>query len=171
MPQKTPDPAEIFEQIRANWAFEHLIVSVLAGAGVGGALTFLAALGGALITNGGIIAALGPALAKSVLIAVLIFLIGFLSGVLLIAPLFRALERAKRRSVWPYVAAALIIAGLALALVSNVRAAHPVGPGVAAPVLTASVVIAVLFARRMRPLWRAAEKAELAEDDTVKKLH
>lgn len=163
MSREKPDPGEIVEQIRANWAFEHLIVAVLTGAGVGGALTFVWNLIAAVMSGVAIAATLLSALTTGVLVAFLIFLIGFLSGVLVIAPLFRAMEKMKRRGAWPYVAASLIIAAVALALGSSLRGPPGVGPDVAAPVMIASLVIAVLFARRMRPLWKAAEQAEAGE--------
>lgn len=171
MPHRKQDPADIIEQIRTNWAFEHMIVAVLTGAGVGGALTFLTALGGALLSHAGLGPALGPAFVKAVLVAFLVFLIGFLSGVVIVAPLFRAMERARRRSVWPYAVALLAIAAVALALASNLSGPAGVGPGVVMAVVASSVVIAVLFARRMRPLWRAAEKAEAEAADDLKMLH
>lgn len=166
MPREQPDPEDVLEQIRTNWAFEHLIVAVLTGAGVGGTLTFLWTLAAAF-SGASIGAVLASALTTGLLTAFLVFLIGFLSGVLVIAPLFRAMERMKRRSVWPYVAAFLVIAAAALALASGFRG--PVGPNVAAPVIISSIVIAVLFARRMRPLWRAAERAELEEGEQAPK--
>ena len=170
MSRPTQHQAEIFEQIRANWAFEHLIVSVLTGAGVGGVLTFAIALGS--VTISGALAASGIAaiFVKALLVTFLIFLAGFLSGVLIVAPLFRALEKAKRRSIWPYVAAFLAIAAAGLLLVSNMRGSASVGLDVAIPVMAASVVIAFVFARRIKPLWRAAERAEAETANERKRL-
>jgi len=169
LPARAPDPTELLEQIRANWAFEHLLASVLVGAGVAGALAFLIGVGAGLIANSTIFAAAAAAFAKALKIAFLVFLIGFLSGVLVIAPLFRMLERAKRRSGWPYVVAALAIAIAGLALVSNLRGAD-IGFDVAAPVIASSLVISVLFSRRMRPMWRAAAKAEAEDAADPKRL-
>lgn len=163
MPSRQPDPGDFVEQIRANWAFEHLIAAVLAGAAIGGVLAFVWNLIDAFAAGQALAGALAASLTTGLLIAFLIFLIGFLSGVLVIAPLFRMFERTKRRSMWPYVVASLAIAAVALAFGSGLRGPPGVSLSVAVPVMISSLVIAVLFARRVRPLWRAAEKAEAEE--------
>ncbi len=170
-PRPHRDRAEFFEQIRTNWAFEHLIVAVLTGAGLAGMLTFAVAFATVLFSGGGLGGAFAASFFQALVVTFLVFLIGFLSGVLIIGPLFRALEKQKRRTALPYVAASLAIAIAALALIANMRGVGALSVNIAAPVIISSVAIAVIFARRLKPLWDAAEKAEAETLPPVKKLH
>lgn len=152
------------EQIRANTAFEHIAVAVLAGAGVCGAAVFVLQLGLSISNGVSITTAALSAIFAALVFALLFFLIGFAAGAIIVTPLFRLLENAKRRSGWPYAAAALGVAGASLIIAGAL-------PGVEAPsvpsivsVVGASIATAVIFARRMKPFWiaAAAEEAQAA---------
>lgn len=157
-----PNAEQVFSQVRANIAFEHMLVAALTASVACGALKLFAGLVSYALHGwslGGLFSAAYGAFA----FACMSFLVGFFAAVVAGLPLFLALERAKLRKTWPYVVAAffiecvtaLIAAGGALTfddLLANGRWMIFL-PGVAA---------AVLFGRRMRPLWRAAERAETA---------
>lgn len=153
--------------IRANIVFEKLIVSVLTVAGVSGLAHFLIGLlwraSSSAITLGGAAAALLAAVSFTFLF----FLAGFAASLAIGIPLFRALEKAKIRLVMPYALAAfavsfviLIAAGSAPSFEAPARALYLV-PGVAA---------AVLFGRKMRPFWIAADRADAAAP-SVTRIH
>jgi hypothetical protein len=165
----TPAANEIYAQIRANVAFEHMVAAVLAGAALAGA-GLLLVNGASLLAKG----AFGPAAALDITVgaltaAFLTFLIGFFAAVLIGLPLFLALERAKLRSLWPYLLAALIVNYAALALLTGepdlVRA--PAG----AIALLPGLVIALIFGARIRPLWRAAAREEAEREANIVRLH
>ena len=153
----------LVEQIRANVAFEHIVVSVLVGASLCGALAFALHLAVAVFGGGVSFSTLLAVIVAALILAFLFFLIGFAAGAVIVTPLFRALEKAKRRSGWPYGAAAIGVAVLSLIAADAMPGAA--GPGVvgAVSVVTASLATAILFARRMEPLWAAARAEEAAE--------
>ena len=145
----------VIASIRANIVFEKLIVSVLTVSGVAGMAHLFIGLvwRAAAISVGGAIAALVAAVS----FAFLFFLAGFAASLAIGIPLFRALEKAKIRRVTPYVLAAvavsliiLIAAGSAPSFEEPARGLYLV-PGVAA---------ALLFGRKMRPFWNAADRAD-----------
>jgi hypothetical protein len=171
MAQRQRDPADFFEQIRANWAFEHLIVAVLSGAGLAGALTFALSIATALFSGASLGAAFAASFFKALVVCFLVFLIGFFSGVVAVWPLYRLLKGANRRTPWPYMGAAVAIAMAALFLVANMGGPGAVSVSVAAPVIISSIAIALIFARRVKPLWDAEEKAEAEAAPTITKLH
>lgn len=155
-----PDQEEVASQIRANIAFGHMVAAVLAGTALSGTGRFIlvniaALFGGALS---------GYTLVESVIdslwFACLIFLIGFGASVAVCVPLFMALERVKYRTAWPYFAVALL---LELAAYTLMAGGVPV---IATPAtllyLLPGVIIAYFFIRNIRPLWRAAKRAETA---------
>ncbi len=162
--RNAPSTAEaneaLIEQIRANVAFEHIVVSVLAGAGVCSAILLTLRVGALLITGSLSVSTLLSALFASVVFLFLFFLVGFAAGAAIVTPLFRALEKSRRRSGWPYGAAALGVAAASLIAATAVPAAQ--GPSLAAvvSVIAASIVTSIIFARRMAPHWAAAEAAE-----------
>ncbi len=150
----------LVEQIRANVAFEHIVVSVLAGAGICG-LLFMALQLGVLIIAGSIsFSTLLSTLFATVIFAFLFFLIGFAAGAAIVTPLFRMLEKSRRRSGWPYGAAAIGVAAISMIAATALPAAQ--APGVAAitAVFIATIFTSVIFARRMAPHWAAAEAEE-----------
>jgi uncharacterized membrane protein HdeD (DUF308 family) len=98
---------------------------------------------------------------ETLMASFLIFLVGFFASVAVGAPLFIALEKRKRRNMWPYLAAAI---GVAIASFLFANGGLP-GPGAGDLVTVVSIfvpaiVIALTFARLMKPHWRAAERAD-----------
>ncbi len=159
------------EQIRINVAFEEMVVAVIAGALAGGAISFLFALielvGGFSLTH------LVSVLLECFFVIILIFLVGFGASVAFGAPLFAALEKRKRRNVWPYLGAAM---GLAVAVFVIFSVGVPSAGGASfrtvAVIFVPALIVSLVFARRMTPHWRAAEKAEAeAEGPVVFRIH
>ncbi len=145
--------------IRANVVFEKLIVSVLIVSGVAGLAHLLIGVVWRASSLGLTIGGAGAALAAAVGFAFIFFLAGFATSLAVGIPLFRALEKAKIRKIWPYALAAfavglivLIAAGAAPSFEAPARALYLV-PGIAA---------AVLFGRKMRSFWIAADRADAA---------
>lgn len=150
----------LVEQIRANVAFEQIVVSVLAGAGVC-SLAFLALRVGALIVGGSLsMSTLLSAAFGAIVFAFLFFLVGFAAGAAIVTPLFRMLEKSRRRSGWPYGAAAIAVAFLSLTIASALPAAQAPGVTAIISVIGATIVTSVIFARLMAPHWAAAEAEE-----------
>lgn len=151
---------ETLDQVRVNIAFENMVVAVLAGAGAGGAMTFLVRLAAGVLQDFSFTVLLSVFL-ETLMTAFLIFLIGFISCVLLGAPLFRLLEKRKQRAPWPYLAAALAVSVVVLLAASR---GLPGPEDIHIETLTAifapAIIIALTFSRQMRPHWRAAERAE-----------
>lgn len=158
-------------EVRINVAFEQMVLSVLTGAFVGGGATLLFGLITALTSGVFSISVLLSVLLNTLLVSFLIFLVGFFASLVIGAPLFSALERAKRRTLWPYLGAAL---GIALIVLSFMQGGLPLAEdfsvGLVLAVILPAIVIAVTFARFMQPHWRAADRAEAAEDNILR-LH
>ncbi len=152
------------EQIRANVAFEHIVVAVLAGAGACASMIFVLQLVLSLADSVGILAAAFSAILSALVYGLLFFLIGFAAGAVIVTPLFRLLENAKRRSGWPYGAAALGVAGAALIVAGALPGVEAPGFASIVAVIAASIVTSLIFARSMKPLWvaAAAEEAQAA---------
>lgn len=150
----------LVEQIRANVAFEQIVVSVLAGAGVC-SLAFLALRIGALIVGGSFsMSTLLSAAFAAIVFAFLFFLIGFAAGAAIVTPLFRMLENSRRRSGWPYGAAAIAVAVMSLIIAGALPAAQAPGATAIISVIGATIVTSIIFARLMAPHWAAAEAEE-----------
>lgn len=154
-----PSDLRVIASIRANIVFEKLIVSVLTIACIAGVGHFLIGLFWRASSTSLNFGAAGAALVEAVSYAFIFFLAGFAASLAIGIPLFRALEKAKLRKVWPYALAAFAVsliivaaAGIAPAFEAPARALHLV-PGVAA---------ALLFGRKMRPFWIAADRADAA---------
>ncbi len=149
----------VIASIRANIVFEKMIVSVLTVAAVAGLGHFLIGLGGRIIggalSPGGAMKALFDAIGFSSLF----FLAGFATAAAVGIPLFRRLEHAKIRKTWPFVLAGLVVSLIILAAIG-------VSPSVEAPAralyLVPGIAAALLFGRKMRPFWRAADRADAA---------
>lgn len=146
------------EQVRVNVAFEQMIVAVLAGAASGGAMTLAVKLIQVILTGLSFSALLAVFL-ETLLVSFLIFLVGFFASVALGAPLFMFLEKRKRRTLWPYLAAAL---AAAITVLFFTAGGFPSTVGIEAvtAIFAPAIIIALIFARLMKPHWRAAEKAE-----------
>lgn len=155
----------LLRELRANAAFEHMAVAVLSGAALCGALYAGLHLGLAIIANRVALDTVFTVVFGGLIVSFSTFFIGFLAGVVVVAPLFKSMEKNRRRSVWPYLAASLGVAIIALTGAANL-------PGqrfsmlTAIPVFSASALIAFIFARRMQPVWAAAEGEEEREEET-----
>lgn len=157
---------DTLDQIRVNVAFENMVVAVLAGAGAGGAMTFVLKLWRAVFPDFSF-AALLTAFLETLLTAFLIFLIGFISSVALGAPLFRLLENRKQRAPWPYLVAALAISVVVLLAASRgIPGPEDLRIETVTAIFAPAIIIALIFARLMTPHWRATERAEAETDAT-----
>ena len=158
-----PDPQEIHSQIRANIAFEHMVMAVLTASAAGGALVFIVANGGAVAEGRWGLASFGGAAIAAVYFSFTSFLVGFFASVIVGLPLFTATERAKLRRVWPFVAAGIAVEIVAAGFMfGRIPAPTDFASLETAPLLLPGVLAALIFGRRMAPLWRAAERAETA---------
>ncbi|WDI31807.1 hypothetical protein PUV54_01225 [Hyphococcus flavus] len=161
--QPVSSEQQLAEQIRVNVAFEQMIVAVLAGAFAGGGLVFIIQFGAFVLSGGMTLSGFVNVFLETLLAGFLIFLVGFFSSVAIGAPLFMALEKRKRRNLWPYLAAAM---GVALATIVFRAGGLPAQGDLTlmtlAVVIVPALIIALTFARLMKPHWRAAEKAEQA---------
>lgn len=165
-PSPTDGRAALVEQIRANVAFEQIVVSVLAGAGIC-SLVFLALRVATLFIGGSFsMSTLLSAVFAAIVFAFLFFLIGFAAGAAIVTPLFRMLENSRRRSGWPYGAAAIAVAVLSLIIAGALPAAQAPGVTAIISVIGATIVTSIIFARLMAPHWAAAEAEERRAAET-----
>ena len=156
------EPEAVYAQIRAHIAFEHMLVAVLIASAVCGALKLAIGLA-ALALHGLSFDGALSAVYGGVAFACISFLVGFFAAVAIGLPLFLALERAKLRKTWPYVVAGFFIESfVAVALAGGTLTFSDLGADGWWLVFLPGVLAAILFGRRMRPVWRAAEKAESA---------
>jgi hypothetical protein len=158
VPAPNEDP--VIASIKANIVFEKMIVSVLTATALAALIRFAVGAG----VGGGI----GAAAFGAATFALLFFFAAFAAAVAIGVPLYLRLEKAKLRKAWPYALAAglvslavLAAAGAAPAFEAPWRALYLV-PGVAA---------ALLFARKMAPFWRAAERSETPSPPAIVRLH
>jgi hypothetical protein len=165
------DPAQFVEEIRANVAFEHLVAAIVSGAALAAAIFFVLDFAG-LVFAGALSAPNFLALIlKSFTLCIMVFLIGFLAGALIVTSLFKTLEKAKRRSVWPYLAASIGVTGFSLIMLFSLPGAGALDLALIIAVIAAGLFIALDFGRRMSPLWRASERAEEQAVGKVRRLH
>lgn len=166
VPAPPEDP--VVASIKANIVFEKMIVSVLTVTGLAGAVHALIGVGAAIFGSTIDAGAIGAALFGAATFALLFFFAAFGAAVAVGVPLYLRLEKAGLRKAWPY---ALAAAAFGLALLAALGAA----PGFEAPwralYLVPGVAAAILFARKMRPFWQAAERAETASPPAVVRLH
>ncbi len=147
----------IYAEVRANIAFEQMVVAVLISALISGAC-LLVVNNVILIAKGGwrladaLVTSLGAVQATF-----FIFLFGFAAAIVVGAPLFKALEKIRYRRVWPYGVAAVAVQYviLAISLGRPPTLDTPAGLLFFAPGLMA----AFLFGRFIRPLWAASERS------------
>ncbi len=153
------DNDRVIASIRINMVFEKLIVSVLAVAGVAGIAHLLAGVVSRAIAGFFSLEGLVNAALAAVGFSFFIFVAGFAASLSVGIPMFRALEKAKFRKAWPY-----IIAAAAFSLI--VLAAVGAAPSFEAPwriiYLVPGVAAALLFGRKMRPFWLAADRSDAA---------
>ena len=163
----TSDEQATLDQVRINVAFEQMVVAVLMGAFVGGALTLLLNVMQGL-TDGLSFVGFVSSLLQALFVSILIFLSGFGASVIFGAPFFAALEKRKQRNVWPYLGAGLSVAIAAFVVLS---VAFPSAGGFTfktiAAIFVPPVIVAGVFAKGMQPHWRAAEKAESEQNGPI----
>lgn len=166
---KTPDAERIYSHIRAHIAFEHMLVSVLLGTAVSAAALFAVNNVFSIAKGGWRLATLLSTGMAAVWFAFTAFLIGFAAVIAVVAPLFLALEKIRYRRLWPYLAAAALVQFAAYALIFGPPPLFekPATFFIFAP----GLLMAVLFWRRIQPLWRAAERETAAPPATVYRLH
>jgi asparagine N-glycosylation enzyme membrane subunit Stt3 len=162
----TPAPPDdpVISAIRTNIVFEKMVVSVLTVAGAAGAVHWAISFAAGGFGAG----ALGSSFISAATFTLLFFFTAFAAAVVVAVPLFLQLEKRRLRFAWPYAVAAALVgllvlsaAGAAPSFEAPWRALHLV-PGVAA---------AILFARKMRPFWEAARRAEETVAPTIFRLH
>jgi len=159
------DQATLISQIRINVAFEQMIVAVLVGALVAGALTLLLDFGAAV--TGGVVSfsVLLAAVLETFLVSFVVFIAGFLASILIGVPLFMALEKAKRRTMWPYLGVSLGVSISVFSfIVGHIPIADDVNASIVATIFTPAIVIAFVFGHLMQPIWRAATLADEAKE-------
>jgi len=153
---------ELASQIRINIAFEQMVVSVLTGALSGGAMILALNLA-RMVLNDLSFTALVSTLLETVFVAISIFLVGFFTSVAIGAPLFAALEKRKRRTLWPYLTTAIVVAiVMYLFSVGGLPSAGDLRLEALLVIFAPAIIIALTFARLMKPHWLAAQKAEEA---------
>lgn len=154
---------ELYRQIRANVAFEHMVMAALIAAAASGGVVFVFQSADAIFSGRWTVSALFGAAYNAMLFSFVAFLIGFFAVVAVGLPLFLMLERVKLRKVWPYAVAGamieLIAAGFVLKRIPLVTDFASLEN---APLLIPGVLAALIFGRRMKPLWEAAARAETA---------
>jgi len=165
------DQAQIAQEIRANVAFEQLIGSLVSGAAIGGGIFFALTFAGLLFGGALSLSTLLSLLLNSLMAVLSIFLIGFIAGVIIVTPLFKALEKAKRRNAWPYIAASIGVCVFSLVALANLPRAPAPDVAVVISVFAAGLFISFDFGRRMTSFWRAAERAEEQAVGFVRRIH
>ncbi|MFQ5563739.1 MAG: hypothetical protein ACE5FO_09240 [Parvularculaceae bacterium] len=158
---------EVINHVRANIAFEQMVAAVLYGAfACGGVRLVLAVL--SVLVGGASFLGILDAVIDTLLYAFLIFLVGFSAAVVIAIPLFLTLEKRRYRKPWPYLIAAIIVELVFffvvqgdIAVLIDAPLAHAIAWLAPAP------VIAVLFGRFMKPLWRQAERSDSPAENSV----
>lgn len=156
VPAPPDDP--VVASIKANIVFEKMIASALTATALAAAIRFAMGLGGDI----------GAALLGAATFALLFFFAAFGASVAVGVPLYLQLERMKLRAAWPYALAAALVS---IAILAAVGAAPAFEAPWRALYVAPGVIAALLFARKMRPFWRAAERAEAAARPAVLRLH
>ncbi len=165
------DPAQFVEEIRANVAFEHLVAAIVSGAALAGSIFFVLDLTGLFFAGALSAPNLLALILRSLTLCIMVFLIGFLAGALIVTSLFKALEKVKRRSVWPYLAASIGVIAISLITLFSLPNAGAPEMALIIAVIAAGLFIAIDFGRRMTPLWRAVERAEEQTVGNLRRLH
>ncbi len=153
--------SEIIEEVRVNIAFEQMIVSVLTGAVICGALYFMLTIAVAVFGGQFYFYFLASEFFQALLYTFVIFLAGFFAAVVLVTPMFIALERMKYRRTWPYLFAAILFELFLYELFfKDFTAGQSLPFYLNLPMVAPGIVIALIFGSRMRATWRAASRAE-----------
>ncbi len=159
MPVPAPPQDAVVASIKANIVFEKMVASILAATLLAAAVRFVIGVGGGA----------GSALLGAVTFALLFFFAAFGASVAVGVPLYLQLEKAKLRKAWPYTFAAVVVS---MAILAAVGAAPSFEAPWRALYFLPGVGAALLFARKMRPFWAAAERADAASAaGAVVRLH
>ncbi len=157
----------VIAEIRANIVFETMVGSVLTAAAASGVLYFLIGIGARAASGQVSLGGAGAALFDAISFTFLFFLAGFAASLAIGIPLYRTLEKAKIRKLWPYVAAAFSVSLVILAIAGLL-------PSYEAPArllfLAPGVGAALLFGRKMQRFWRAAAQADQTAPSVIR-LH
>lgn len=169
-PNNARTQQEIFErELSARFAFETMLAATLLTATAAMPVSFVLGLAAAVLD--------GAALSRLVVMAVdalslgfVIFLGGFVGAVVFGVPVFLVLERLKRRTGAHYVLAGILVNAIAFVILVG-RAPLLQNPAEFLYLLPGGV-IALLFLRRMAPVWRATETDPAPpESSAVVRLH
>jgi len=152
-----PDDSNIFRQIRAHIAFEHMLFAVLIGAAASSVGAFFLTNISAALGHGWGLGALIESLVDALWTLFLVFLIGFSGSLVIGGPLFLFLERIEMRRGWPFFAAALAVEFVTLILLTG--RIPDLGSLSTLAAFVPGVIIVAIFWRRVGPQWRAAADA------------
>ncbi len=142
----------LIAEVRFNIAFEQMIVAALTSAAVSAVCIILLRIGNLVWTGVWTFRATLMSLYYGVSFAAIFFLLAFAGAALIGAPLFRALEKAKYRKLWPYYFAAVLVGLLCTAAMGlPVSIEQPVNILLLAP----GVMMVAIFGRLIRPFWNA----------------
>ncbi|MCA8890089.1 MAG: hypothetical protein KDA46_14740, partial [Parvularculaceae bacterium] len=142
----------LIAEVRLNIAFEQMIVAALGSSAVSALCIVLLKIG-ILIGNGvWTISATFMSFYHGISFAAIFFLLSFAAAALIGAPLFRVLEKAKYRRLWPYYFAAAFVGFLCTAaLGSPVSIEQPANILRLAP----GIMMVAFFGRLIKPFWSA----------------
>ncbi len=166
-PPASPED-KVLASIKANVVFEKMIVSVLTVAGASGAAHFLIGSGASLAAGRLSAGEIGISLLNAATFTLLFFFMAFAAAVAIGVPLYLQMERLKIRKAWPYAVAAALVS---LAVLAAVGAAPAFEAPARALYLVPGIAAALLFARKMTPFWRVAERLGDAPPPAVMRLH
>ena len=155
-----PDEEQVLREVRASLAFEHMAAAALFGGATSAAGYLLLLLAGMVLGGGLGFTALLDLLLRSMVFGVVVFLLGFAAAIAVMTPLYLVLEKNRVRRVWPFHLAAFLFSFAAVFAVMG-RTPDLGDPGVLLYFLPGFLIVA-LFARRIVPLWRAADRAAAA---------
>lgn len=161
---------EIFErELSARFAFETMLSATLVTAAAAIPVSFVLGLAAA-VRDGVALSRLGMIALDALSLGFVIFLGGFVGAVVFGVPFFLVLERLKRRTGAHYVLAGILVNAIAFVILVG-RAPLLQNPFEYLYLLPGGV-IALLFLRRIGPVWRAT-KTDLAppEPGVVVRLH
>lgn len=156
------DEEKFVAEIRANIAFEKMVLAALATALGCGAVALLASA--VSVFRGGGLFALADAAIDGFAVAAFVFLGGFGGAAVVGVPLFRKLKEEKRRLRAPWLIASLAVNLLALTVAGRF-------PTFDAPMrfllLAPGFIMPLVFMRLMAPLWRGRDGEPASGSGTV----
>ena len=162
---------DVIDEIRINVVFEKFLYSTLTGAALSAALFFAYAIADQMLTNGISVYVIFNSIGRALSAAAFVFLSGFLASVVVVAPIFKFMERTKRREPTVYYAAAVacfIIFILAKSAIDGGRIPAPATLVIVAITVT---FIARNFVQALLPLWRALAAQDMRAAQHNQKLH